>query len=79
MEYRIIDISMMNEMANLFIDSCTCEPWLESWTEDTVAKRLERSIKSEISYGIRTYRGDNLDGFILGDFERLCNRMEFVI
>ena len=79
MEYRIIDISMLNKMAQLFIESFNCEPWLESWTEETAVKRLEHRIKSETSYGICAYINDNLFGFILGNFEQFCDRMEFVI
>ncbi len=70
---------MLDEMTKLFIESFNCEPWRESWTEDTAVKRLEHRIKSETSYGICAYYNNNLCGFILGSFEQFYNGMEFVI
>ncbi len=75
--YKETELSDLNEMAILYMETFNSEPWNDRWTLDTAKKRLHQMINTEDFYGLCAYRNQLLCGVILGSMEQFFNGIMF--
>lgn len=63
-------LEMLDEMAQIYVDTFNSEPWNDHWTFETARKRLHQMIQVEDFVGMTAYEDGRLCGMILGSKEQ---------
>lgn len=84
LEYKIITLDYVKELAEMYVETFNSEPWNDRWTIDTASKRLHQMINVEDFCGILARKNDILCGMILGSKEQffdgiMLNIKEFCV
>lgn len=79
MEYRELNLSRLDEVIPMFIETFNEEPWNDKWTEEITKKRLTQMLNCEGAYGLVAYLNNEVVGMILGNHEYYYTGMQFVI
>ena len=84
LEYKIIALDDVNDLAKMYVETFNSEPWNDRWTIDTASKRLHQMINVEDFFGILARKNDLLCGMILGSKEQffdgiMLNIKEFCV
>ncbi len=84
LEYNIITLDDINNLAKMYVETFNSEPWNDSWTIDTASKRLHQMINVEDFCGISAKMNGILCGMILGSKEQfydgvMLNIKEFCV
>lgn len=84
LEYKIITLDDVKDLAEMYVETFNSEPWNDRWTIDTASKRLHQMINVEDFCGILARKNDILYGMILGSKEQffdgiMLNIKEFCV
>lgn len=84
LEYKIITLDDVKELAEMYVETFNSEPWNDRWTIDTASKRLHQMINVEDFCGILARKDHILCGMILGSKEQffdgiMLNIKEFCV
>ena len=79
MEYRELNLSKLDEVIPMFIETFNEEPWNDKWTEEITKKRLTQMINCQGAYGLVAYLNNEVVGMILGNHEYYYTGIQFVI
>jgi len=64
---------------SLYQQVFNCEPWNESWTNETAGERLRDLVYTPKFFGIMFYEGEMLAGFIPGKCKRTYQGLTYYI
>lgn len=67
------------DVTDMFIKAFNTPPWQDTWTEETVTKRLTQQISSPYDYGIIGEIDGKVAGMIIGNEEQYCDGIHFTI
>lgn len=70
--YREINMSNIEELVPVYIETFNSPPWNDGWTIETATKRLHQIISIEDFYGLSIYKNNELCGVILFLFISFC-------
>lgn len=76
---KVINETMLEEMAELFIDVFNREPWNDKWDKRTAEKRLLDFMHTPGFYGLACYEEEKMIGLILGCSEQYYDGVSFQI
>lgn len=84
LEYKIITLDDVKDLAEMYVETFNSEPWNDRWTIDTASKRLHQMINVEDFCGILARKNGVLCGMILGSKEQffdgiMLNIKEFCV
>lgn len=79
MEYRELNLSKLDEVIPMFIETFNEEPWNDKWTGEITKKRLTQMLNCQGAYGLVAYLNNEVVGMILGNHEYYYTGMQFVI
>ncbi|MFF5996061.1 GNAT family N-acetyltransferase [Lysinibacillus sp. KU-BSD001] len=79
MRFEVINISDVNELAKLYVETFNAPPWNDEWSMDTASKRLSQMINGQEFYGLKAYEEETLCGMIMGNEEQYYNGKLFHI
>ena len=74
-----MEISHIDEYAELFVSVFNAEPWNDSWTKETAQIRIGNMMKTETFIGKALYYDNDLKGIIWGQKKQYYNGMHFHI
>ncbi len=69
MIYRTVELSDIDAIAAMYVETFNAPPWNDHWTHESASKRLLQIANSEEFYGIVAYDNDELCGMIMGSIE----------
>ena len=69
----------ISSYAEIFIETFNCEPWNDTWTEETATKRISGLMSSSTYFGLHLKENDKIIGFILGQKEQFFDGVHFQI
>ena len=77
MRFKEINLTDIDEIAKMYVETFNAPPWNDAWTIDTSSKRLSQMINCEEFYGITAYENQDLCGMIMGSYEQFYNGVMF--
>ena len=79
MNFKEIELSDIDVITNMYVDTFNSPPWNDKWTFQTASKRLTQMMNCEGAYGILAYKDDIIYGMILGCEEQFYTEVIFNI
>lgn len=79
MQFKEIELSDLDILVAMFIETFNAEPWNDQWTVETASRRLTQMINCPDSYGLLAYVDNIPAGLILGAEEQYYNGLMFTI
>ena len=73
MQFKQIELSDLNVLVKMYIETFNAGPWNDEWTVETASRRLTQMIKCPDSYGLLAYVDNVPAGMILGAEEQYYN------
>lgn len=66
MKFKEIQLSDLEIVVEMFIETSSAKPWNDEWTVETASRRLTQMINCPDSYGLLAYVYNISAGLILG-------------
>ena len=79
MQFKQIELSDLNVLVKMYIETFNAGPWNDEWTVEAASRRLTQMIKCPDSYGLLAYVDNVPAGMILGAEEQYYNGLMFNI
>lgn len=79
MKFKEIELSDLDTLVEMFIETFNAKPWNDKWTISSASKRLTQMINCPDSYGLLAYIDNTPAGLILGAEEQYYNGLMFNI
>lgn len=77
LDYKDMQLSDLDYLIDMYIESFNSEPWNDKWTKETAYKRLHAMINVEDFYGLCAYKDKEICGMIIGCREQYYDGIIF--